>query len=202
MKTGYIFRSLWFVFLVLCPVFCGFVSAEESLSSGWSGSLYSDVKAYKVGDVISVIISESNSATKNTKTDTKKQNKSDAKGEASGGALRGLFPGVSGSLDVSNQYGGQGSTVRNGSLSSRITVKVIDVLPDNNLVIEGSKTLELNEDIEVINISGLVRPQDISSQNTVYSYQVANAKITYKGKGSVSDAQRPGLLMRIINWIL
>ena len=202
MKSGYIFPGIWFALLILCLIFCGLVSAEESPSQGWAGSLYSDVKAYKVGDVISVIISESNSATKNTKTATKKQNKSDAKGNATRGVLQGLFPGISGSMDVTNQYGGQGSTIRNGSLSSRITVKVIDVLPDKNLVIEGSKTLELNEDIEVINISGLVRPQDISSQNTVFSYQVANAKITYKGKGAVSDAQRPGLLMRIINWIL
>lgn len=192
-------RGLWIGLIAVA--ISGWTAAEEPVQ-GWTSSLYSDVKAYKVGDVISVIISESNSATKNTQTATKKQNKTNAKGNATTGALQGLFPGIGGTMDVSNQFGGQGSTVQNGTLNSRITVKVVDVLPDNNLVIEGSKTLELNEDMEVVNISGLVRPQDISSQNTVYSYQIANAKIIYRGKGSISDSQRPGLLMRIINWIL
>jgi flagellar L-ring protein precursor FlgH len=195
----YRMRGLWIGLIAVA--ISGWTAAEEPVQ-GWTSSLYSDVKAYKVGDVISVIISESNSATKNTQTATKKQNKTNAKGNATTGALQGLFPGIGGTMDVSNQFGGQGSTVQNGTLNSRITVKVVDVLPDNNLVIEGSKTLELNEDMEVVNISGLVRPQDISSQNTVYSYQIANAKIIYRGKGSISDSQRPGLLMRIINWIL
>lgn len=177
-------------------------AAEEPPLLGWSSSLYSDVKAFKVGDVLSVIISESNSATKNAKTNTKKENKTNTKGNASTGALKGLFPGVSGSMDLSNQYDGQGSTIRNGTLSSRISVKVIDVLPNHNLVIEGSKTIELNDDVEVVTISGVVRPQDIDSQNTVLSQQVANAKITYKGKGTISQGQRPGIFARILNWIL
>jgi len=178
------------------------VRADEPPPLGWSTSLYSDVKAFKVGDVLSIIVSESNSATKNAKTNTKKQNKTNTKGDAATGALNGLFPGVSGSMDVSNQYDGTGSTVRNGTLSSRITVKVIDILPNHNLVVEGSKTIELNDDIEVVTISGIVRPQDINSQNIVYSQQVANAKITYKGKGTISQGQRPGILARILNWIL
>jgi flagellar L-ring protein precursor FlgH len=69
-------------------------------------------------------------------------------------------------------------------------------------VVEGTKTLEINEDMEVVTLSGIVRPGDISSSNTVYSHQVGNAKFTYKGTGALSQAQRPGLLTRIINWIL
>ena len=176
--------------------------AEEPPMLGWSSSLYSDVKAFKIGDVLTVIISESNSATKNAKTNTKKQNKTSTKGNASTGAIDGLFPGMSGSMDVSNQYDGQGSTVRNGTLSSRISVKVIDVLPNYNLLIEGSKTIETNDDVEVVTISGIVRPQDIDAQNTVLSQEVANAKITYKGKGTISQGQRPGILARMLNWIL
>ncbi len=177
-------------------------AAEEPPLLGWSSSLYSDVKAFKVGDVLSVIISESNSATKNAQTNTRKQSTTETNGSASTGALEGLFPGVSGSMDISNQYDGQGSTVRNGTLSSRISVKVIEVLPNYNLVIEGSKTIELNDDVEVVTISGVVRPQDIDSQNTVLSQQVANAKITYKGKGTISQGQRPGILAKVLNWIL
>jgi len=201
-------RTFFYIIVYVCmgmAAFAGFVSGQtgtEEPSPGRSSSLYSDFKAYKVGDVLSVIIAESNSASKNTQTSTKKQNKTNTKGSATTGALDGLFPGVGGSMDVANQFDGQGATVRNGKLDSRITVKVVDVLPDNNLIIEGTKTLELNEDIEVVTISGIVQPEYIRADNSIYSYQIANAKITYKGKGSVSQGHRPGILTRIINWIL
>jgi len=83
-----------------------------------------------------------------------------------------------------------------------MTVKVVDIYPNGNLVIEGTKTMEINEETEVVTLSGVVQPTDISSSNTIYSYQIANAKFTYKGKGSISDGHRPGLLVRIINWLL
>ena len=165
-------------------------------------SLYADVKACRVGDVLSVIISESNSATKNSSTATKKQDSASLSGEAATGALSGLFPGVGGSMDLNDQYSGQGTTTRNGAITSRISVEVLKVLPNNLLVVEGSKTMEINEDVEVITISGLVRTTDIAPGNTIYSYQIANAKITYKGKGSISQASRPGFIMRVINWLL
>lgn len=76
------------------------------------------------------------------------------------------------------------------------------MLPGGDMVIEGTKTMEINEDTEVITLSGVVRPEDIGSGNTIYSYQIANAKFTYKGRGSVSQAHRPGILMRLINWIM
>lgn len=169
---------------------------------GWAASWYSDVKAHKIGDVLSVIISESNSAAKNTQTSTQKQNQAETEGTATTGALEGLFPGVGGSVDASNKFSGKGATSRSGRFDSRVTVRVVEITPDNNLVVEGSKTLELNEDTEVVTVSGLVRPADIGTGNSVYSYQIANAKITYKGKGSVSQGQRPGIITRIINWIL
>jgi flagellar L-ring protein precursor FlgH len=75
------------------------------------------------------------------------------------------------------------------------------VLDNGNLVIDGSKVVEINEEKEIIKISGIVRPQDIESNNIIYSYNVANAQITYSGKGAASTGQRPGLLARILNWI-
>ena len=191
--------------LIILSGFCLVTQVESADNPRYASapvSLFSDVKAHKVGDVLSVVISESNSAIKSTKTSTQKQNKGKMKGEATTGALKGLFPGVGGSLDYSNQYNGQGSTVRSGQFSSRMTVKVVDITPGGGLVIEGSKTMEINEETEVVTLSGTVRPEDISSSNTIYSYQIANAKFTYKGKGSISAGQRPGVLVRIINWLL
>jgi flagellar L-ring protein precursor FlgH len=176
--------------------------AQTPPATGNSASIYSDVKAGRVGDVLSVIIAESNSASKNSRTSTQKQNKAAASGSPSSGALNGLFPGAGGSMDFSDQYNGQGAISRTGQLNSRISVRVVEILPNRDLVVEGSKTLEINEDMEVVTLSGVVRAADISAANTVYSYQVGNAKLTYKGKGSLSTAQRPGILTRIINWIL
>ena len=178
------------------------VSADNPPGKIREVSLFSNVKARNIGDPLSVIISESSSATRNTNTSTKKQSKAGLKGNETTGALDGLFPGVGGSMDLSNQYDGEGSTIRNGTFSSRLTVKVVDVLPNGNLLIEGTKTTEINEETEVITLSGIVQPLDISPTNTIYSYQIANAKLTYKGKGSLSQAHRPGFLIRIINWLL
>ena len=198
MKTSIlIIIAVWFI----CAM-GGNAWAEQPQENVKEVSLYSDSKAWKVGDVIAVIISESNSATKNAKTSSQKKNKASAEGTATTGALQGLFPGMGGSLDVQNQFDGQGSTGRSGQLNSRITVRVVDILPNRNLVIDGTKTMEINEDTEVVTLSGVIRTDDISSTNTIYSYQIANAKLTYKGKGSISQAHRPGILTRIINWIL
>jgi flagellar L-ring protein FlgH len=193
--------------LLIMTILVSSLSVRQAFSEGKpvtvsEVSIYRDAKAVKVGDVLSVIISESNVASKNAKTTTKKNNKSDAKGEATTGALKGLFPGMSGSMDITEQFSGQGVTSRSGQLTSRMTVKVIDTMPNGNLIIEGSKTMEINEDTEVVTISGVVRPEDISPSNTIYSYQIANAKVTYKGKGSVSQAHRPGIIVRVINWLL
>ncbi|MFC1692548.1 flagellar basal body L-ring protein FlgH [Candidatus Latescibacterota bacterium] len=196
-------KIIFFVILGICFILAAdYAFSESPETAGSNVSLYSDVKASKIGDVLSVIISEINSASKNTRTSTQKQNKNEAEGAATTGALSGLFPGMGGSMDISGQYSGQGTTSRSGQLSSRMSVKVVDITPNNFLVIEGSKTMEINEDMEVVTISGIVDPFQVSASNTIYSYQIANAKITYKGKGSVSQAHRPGLLVRIINWLL
>lgn len=187
---------------ILVMGFSAFTQAEDIPVKAEDVSLFSDIKAWKVGDVITVIISESNSATKSAKTSTKKQDKASTSGAASAGALKGLFPGMSGDATLSNQFDGQGSTVRSGSLTSRMTVKVIEVLPNRNLLVEGSKTMEINEDVEVVVLSGIVRTEDIGRSNTINSYQIADAKFTYKGKGSVSQGHRPGIFTRILNWIL
>jgi len=192
------------IFFILSGLFCltsGGVFGDEPSQSSMLASLYSDIKAKKIGDPLYVIISESNSATKSAQTNTNKQNKGSAEGEATTGALEGLFPGMGGSINYGNQYRGQASTSRNAQLTSRMTVLVVDILPNGNLVVEGTKTMEINNDMEVVTLSGIVQPEHISGSNTVYSYQIANAKLLYKGKGSMTQGQRIGLLGRIINWI-
>ncbi len=175
--------------------------ADGIIETGKRTSIYGDVKAKKIGDILYVIISENNSASKNAQTSTNKQNKSSIEGSATTGALKGLFPGMGGDIDLGNKYQGQASTTRNGKFTSQMTAVVVDVLPNLNLIVEGTKTMEINEDLEVMTLSGIVQPELISSSNTVFSYQIANAKITYKGKGSVSQGHRIGILGRVLNWL-
>ncbi|MFW6255147.1 MAG: flagellar basal body L-ring protein FlgH, partial [Chitinivibrionales bacterium] len=88
-----------------------------------------------------------------------------------------------------------------GNLAARVSARVTQVLDNGNLMIEGSKVVEINNEKEIIKVSGVVRPEDIGSNNIVYSYNVADAQINYSGKGTVHEGSRPGLLSRFLNWI-
>ena len=107
--------------------------------------------------------------------------------------------GASGSSKV--DFSGQGATTRQGSLAAEISARVTKVLDNGNLVIDGSKVVEINEEKEIIKVNGIVRPQDIEGNNIIYSYNIADAQITYSGKGTSTTGQRPGIIARFINWI-
>ena len=86
-------------------------------------------------------------------------------------------------------------------MNAYITAQVIHVLPNGNLVIQGSRQVQVNNENQFINISGVIRPEDISSNNIVLSTFIADATIELTGQGVISDNQRPGWLARILNWI-
>ena len=85
--------------------------------------------------------------------------------------------------------------------SATIAVRVTKVLDNGNLVIEGTKVVEVNDEKGLIKVTGIVRPRDIQPNNMIYSSSIADAQITYSGKGAVNDGHRPGVLARLINWI-
>lgn len=103
-------------------------------------------------------------------------------------------PGIDFELD--NQYEGEGSTKRKDILITRITATVTDVKPNGVLVLEATKTIELDEDIQIISLTGECRGEDVSAQNTILSTQIANANIRVKHTGPARDAARRGWLMR------
>jgi flagellar L-ring protein FlgH len=86
-------------------------------------------------------------------------------------------------------------------LNATISARVVRVLDNGNLVIEGSKQVEINDEKEIIKLTGVVRPRDIRKDNVVYSSNVADAQITYAGRGVANTGNRPGLLARFLNWI-
>ncbi|MCD6162445.1 MAG: flagellar basal body L-ring protein FlgH [candidate division Zixibacteria bacterium] len=163
-------------------------------------SIYTDIKAFKVGDLLTVLIVEDSRAVNKAKTTTKK--KTDTKMNASGSL--GPFEFVrlydaAGGNEV--KFDGQGQTEKYGALRAKLTATVIAAKENGDLVIEGSRVVTINNEEETYFLSGVVRPRDINNNNTIYSYQIADAKISSKGKGTVTEGQRPGIITRVLNWI-
>ena len=99
------------------------------------------------------------------------------------------------------KYDGKGQTEKYGSMQAKMTVTVIDIKPNGDLVIEGNRIVSIDNEEETLFLSGIVRPRDIADDNTIYSYQIGNAKISTTSKGTVTNGHRPGFITRLINWI-
>ncbi len=163
-------------------------------------SLYTNHRAMREGDILTVLIVENAKAGSSTNTQTEKANGFSVSSQDGSGFLS-FMPtfGANGKLGV--DYNGGGDTKRQGEFQATLSARVESVLDNGNLIIKGNKVVKINDEEEIIVLSGVVRPQDIEGNNTVYSFNVANAEITYSGKGSTSDAQRPGPITRFFNWL-
>jgi len=167
---------------------------------GQSQSLFTDIKAHKVGDILTVLIYEQNRASQQVETKTEKTTKFSTKGGPGVGTLDFLpLFGIDGSSK--GTHDGKGENIRNGSLRAKMSVTVVDVKPNGDLVIEGSRTIGISGDREILALTGVVRQKDITPENTIDSYLIADAEIHYTGKGNATTGSRPGPLMRFLNWL-
>ena len=158
--------------------------------------LFSDHRAMRVDDILTIVIVEQARAGSESRTNT-------AKGSEVGfkaGSLGLISPHQFGASNES-KFDGKGATSRSRNLTATVTARVIEVLESGNLLIEGSKVVEINQEKEIIKISGIVRPQDIQKNNVVLSSSIADAEITYSGNGAVNTASRPGFFSRLFNWL-
>lgn len=169
-----------------------------------ANSLYSDVTARRVGDIITVTLSESTSASKSADTSTAKDSNVDLNTITGLGGNAVSIGGQSIQLGIgsSRDFTGDAEANQSNSLSGAISVTVVDVLPNNNLVIRGEKWITLNHGDEYIRLTGIIRPADISPENQIVSTKVANARIQYSGTGSFARAQERGWLTKFFdsNW--
>ncbi|HHH47042.1 MAG TPA: flagellar basal body L-ring protein FlgH [Thiotrichales bacterium] len=174
---------------------------------GHDVSLFTDIKARRVGDILTIVLQEKTQAKKTANTKTSKDYKNEmAAPTLLGKTLRFNMPFMPGGSDRTNTLGtnvdsgqsfqGKGDSTQSNSLTGNITVTVSEVLPNGNLVVQGEKWLTINTGEEYIRISGIVRPADIRPDNTVLSTQVADARIAYSGKGEFADSNRMGWLAR------
>ncbi|PJA26674.1 MAG: flagellar biosynthesis protein FlgH [candidate division Zixibacteria bacterium CG_4_9_14_3_um_filter_46_8] len=171
-----------------------------NFSQAANNSLFSDHQARRIGDLLTVMVMENAEATHSAKTVTKKNHKTEASGGPGSGAL-GLLPEFGFKGEGKNEFDGQGSTVKSGSLKATMTVTVVGLKENGNLLIEGNRVIGVNDDKETLILKGEIRTQDIMENNTVYSYNIANAEISYKGKGVANTGAKPGIIARFLNWI-
>jgi flagellar L-ring protein precursor FlgH len=174
----------------------GYALADSLWKDGNRG-LFADRKAVKEGDVLTVLIYESTTAS--SRADTKTSKSDSASTKPGVGPLLSLLP----EWSVSGKTGSQasGSTTRSGTLVGKISVVVKEVLPNGNLKVEGTRTVGVNGEKEKIVLTGIVRPEDVSAENTVPSTAIAQAEIHYEGKGPVGNKQREGLLTKLLKWL-
>ncbi len=182
--------------------------SEGSLwTDSGSAMLFVDMKAREVGDLVTVRISESPTGSLSAKTKTSRDSSIEA-GIPNLLGVAGTY-GANHSLDEKSlfkanfkpSFTGEGTNERNGNLDAYITARVVQVLANRNLRILGKQEIKVNNETQYITISGIVRPQDINTNNEVQSCYIADARIGYSGRGVIADKQSPGWLMRVLDTV-
>ncbi|MBV0934055.1 flagellar basal body L-ring protein FlgH [Marinobacterium weihaiense] len=165
--------------------------------AGTSMDLYGDGRAHRVGDIITVVLTERTQSSKSSSTETDKSTNIGVNAPTVLGRELDVFGNpLSASMSGDSSFEGEGSSDMSNSLNGNITVTVHQVLPNGNLLVRGEKWLTLNQGDEYIRISGLVRKQDIGPDNMIDSTRLADARITYSGTGATHDANVMGWLAR------
>ncbi|MFA4967724.1 MAG: flagellar basal body L-ring protein FlgH [Candidatus Margulisiibacteriota bacterium] len=196
-------RITHYVLLITIILFFGFSANADSIwKPGTSTSPYSPDKSFKVGDIITILIVESSTAQHKAGTNTDVKDNLGLQFSHTIDRLNSLIgPSNSVAGQANQKYGGQGSTNRASNVQAKIAAAVTEVLENGNLKIEGHHKVSVNDETQDIMVAGSVRSKDISINNTIYSYQVADADISIKGNGVVQEAEAPGWLTRIFNWL-
>lgn len=180
---------------------------EGSIYSHRAMDLYADRRARKVGDILMVEIVETSNAAKQANTETKRTS-------SIAGDIGYLFrfdswlkqktgdPGAKTvQASLSNNFKGEGDTDQKSTVTATISARVIDITIDGNLVIQGYRQIRINNDTQHIVLSGLIRPDDISPNNSIKSSLIADARIEMNGEGVIADKQQPGWLSRGVDMI-
>lgn len=178
--------------------------AQSLYASGQDrpNSLYQDwrpPRAGGIGDILTILVMESTSATNSANIETSKENSIDIGSIPGTGALK-FIPGIGLVSDASTDYKGEGTQARSQTIQARVSVTVVGKKPNGDLIIEGSRMIEVNGEHEIVYLSGSVNPKIIPANNTIESFRVADLQVSYKGRGVLQTGSRPGLLIRVFNW--
>lgn len=171
------------------------------------GNLYSDQVARRAGDLITILVKETTSVTDDQKTETSRENELSAKvnllpntsaiAASNGASTKGRLPAFD--LESEKEFTGEGKYTAKGEVRAVITGRVIDVLDNGNLVVEGRRSVRVNDDVKTIIITGISRPADVQSDNTVYSEKLHGFNVAIEGEGPLTRSQQEGWIGRLLD---
>ncbi|HWY31758.1 MAG TPA: flagellar basal body L-ring protein FlgH [Candidatus Acidoferrum sp.] len=203
MKNKKRFLSKLVIGTALAVLLPALAHADSLWLDGTSRPMFADKRAMNVGDIVTIMVQENSSANKNNSTTSERQSSLSA-------AITSFLysPGASGLLTKGGQlpamaynsdqkHAGNGTIKDSESIVAEIAVRVIDVLPNGNLVLEGKRDTSFSGEHQTIILRGVVRSEDVAKDNTVLSFNVADATIQIVGKGTVSDSQNKGWFTRL-----
>lgn len=178
------------------------IGPVRSLWDDGAGDLFRDARASKVGDLITVVISINDKAVFGNTSERVRNSQISNKFDGSGN-----MPYLSGAVDgTANATGGtstkgDGKINRSEQIQLSVAAMVREILPNGNLLISGSQELRVNFELRELNVSGIVRPRDVSRDNTISYDKIAEARISYGGRGRLSEVQQPALLHQIFDLV-
>mgnify|MGYP001169226261 CR=1 FL=1 len=179
-----------------------------SLWSHASAGMFEDMRARRIGDIITVKIMEAANATRDASTSTSRDS-SQAYGVSSFFGALGKITAANPDLNLedllsataSSSFDGSGTTARSGRLDATLPTRIKKTLPNGDFYIEGTKVVLINEEESILYLSGVIRPVDIQPDNSVSSLQVADVELEYTGRGVIADKQSPGWFSRVMDWV-
>jgi len=183
--------------------------SEGSIFSAKSKNLYEDNRAHRIGDILLVKIVETSSGKKTAETKTSRDSSLTGGISSLFGFEKSLLskggqntPGLTNlNADLASSFQGKGETKRDSTVTATLSAKVVDIAMDGNLMIQGYREVRVNNETQHIILSGLVRPSDISQDNSILSSNIADARIEYNGTGALASKQQPGWLSNALDVI-
>ena len=193
---------------ILISIFAVFPIQADSLFDNAKGPFYGGSRRIVgVGDVITVYVSETASAVQQASTSTERESSLAASIDSSWEQISNLLGNETITQEKAYElagedaYTGAGQTSRRSQVKAVVSSVVTEILDNGNLYIEGVHRVKVNDELESIRVAGIIRPQDISPSNSVFSYQIAKAEISVNGEGVVAAKQSPGIMTKMFSWL-
>lgn len=189
------------LFIIFITFFISKFCIAQQFEQYKQHSLYTDVKAKSEGDIVTILIVESASGSRQSNVNSSNQASLNASGSITGN-LTSFLPLLGASSKFDSKHAGTEGTTQRDLLTGKITAVVTEITPNGNLILQGKRRLEVNGETHILALKGMVRPKDITSDNIVYSYNLANVEIAYKKAGLMNKFGKPGWIARWSAWLL
>jgi flagellar L-ring protein FlgH len=182
--------------------------SPNSLWRNGSRSFFKDQRAHQIGDILTVTVNITDQANFANETQRSRTNKEDSGitdfigAKTLGAQAQKVLPGRILTADSTASSDGKGSVQRQESLQTNVAAVVTQVLPNGNLVVEGKQEIRVNFEMRELVVAGIVRPEDIQSDNTIDSSKIAQARISYGGRGQITDVQQPRYGQQVMDVLL